>query len=281
MKQLAPPNLDAKNIFNTIKDRSKSEKKGILQLWQSYVYERYDEYELNTYNLEDISNSNIIEDIDKKAFTSCYTRNSKGYLEGEVVVKIIALQTVQHQQKCPYCGLDKPRTIDHYLPKSEFPEFSIYPPNLIPCCGYCNNKKSDKWITNGKRTYINLYFDDIPKDKQFLFANLDFNDRNIIPTIYFTIENKDEIEEEIYELIERHYLNLNLLTEFSHSVEEFFSCILDEIKHNRELSMSDHKENLIRRYDTNVRKYGLNYWISSFLKTLIESDEFFERCENL
>ena len=41
-------------------------------------------------------------------------------------------------RRCPYCGINTADTLDHYLPKELFPEFSVNAANLIPCCGRCN-----------------------------------------------------------------------------------------------------------------------------------------------
>lgn len=41
--------------------------------------------------------------------------------------------------KCPFCGgIGRPRNLDHYLPKAQFPAFSFLPINLIPSCRDCN-----------------------------------------------------------------------------------------------------------------------------------------------
>jgi 5-methylcytosine-specific restriction endonuclease McrA len=42
---------------------------------------------------------------------------------------------------CPYCGFGELKDLDHYLPRSIFGELAIYPNNLIPSCGPCNNAK--------------------------------------------------------------------------------------------------------------------------------------------
>jgi len=42
---------------------------------------------------------------------------------------------------CPYCGFGEPRDLDHYLPRSTYGELAIYPNNLVPSCGPCNNAK--------------------------------------------------------------------------------------------------------------------------------------------
>lgn len=275
MKKLIPPTLDAESIYQFIKDNSHSEeKKKKLEHFQSYVFERYLTYDTLKNNLEGITSSTIIDTEDKDALHSCYTRNSKGFLEGAVVTKIIKAQSAQHKQNCPYCGLDKPRTIDHYLPKGKFPEFSVFPPNLIPCCGYCNQKKSSTWLTNGKRHFLNLYFDEIPSDIPFLFAEMEYREGELVPSCTFTIENKHNIDHELFELIVQHYTRLQLLNEFSESVEERLSSIQDEIVHNPE-TIEDIKDALVRKYHTNVRKFGLNHWESSFLKSLINTPEFF------
>lgn len=43
---------------------------------------------------------------------------------------------------CPVCGRDALGTLDHYLPKSTYSEFSFYSKNLVPCCDRCNNKRN-------------------------------------------------------------------------------------------------------------------------------------------
>lgn len=43
---------------------------------------------------------------------------------------------------CPMCGSLKTGTVDHYLPKSKFPEYSFYSKNLVPACD-CNTKRGE------------------------------------------------------------------------------------------------------------------------------------------
>lgn len=71
--------------------------------------------------------------------------------------------------KCPYCGLGQVATLDHYLPKSEFPIFSILPNNLIGCCRDCNTIKR-----NIVSNTIHPYYDDFTKT-QWLFAKVNWS----------------------------------------------------------------------------------------------------------
>lgn len=42
---------------------------------------------------------------------------------------------------CPYCGRKGLGTIDHYLPQSHFPVFSVYSKNMVPACQACQTIK--------------------------------------------------------------------------------------------------------------------------------------------
>lgn len=48
------------------------------------------------------------------------------------------LLAAAYLSRCPYCNHNRPRTLDHFLPKSEYPSLSIEPWNLVPACGDCN-----------------------------------------------------------------------------------------------------------------------------------------------
>lgn len=47
---------------------------------------------------------------------------------------------------CPMCGSSTVGTVEHYLPKTPFPEFSVFSWNLIPSCNSCNQKRGSKHV---------------------------------------------------------------------------------------------------------------------------------------
>lgn len=67
--------------------------------------------------------------------------------------------------KCPICGLSDCREMDHFAPRSVFPEYSCHLPNLIPLCHNCNNDKGDAWLDRTRnQIFFNAFFDtDIPE----------------------------------------------------------------------------------------------------------------------
>jgi len=74
--------------------------------------------------------------------------------------------------KCPFCGFGHVKTLDHYLPKSTYPQFSVFPSNLIPACNDCNfSKRAGLPKTKGEQS-IHPYFDSSLISEQWLFARL-------------------------------------------------------------------------------------------------------------
>ncbi len=68
---------------------------------------------------------------------------------------------ISAKDKCPYCGgIGRPETVDHYLPKSKFPQFSVLPINLLPCCRDCNSGSKKAAVATTKNTQsIHPYMD--------------------------------------------------------------------------------------------------------------------------
>lgn len=64
---------------------------------------------------------------------------------------------------CPFCGNPKkPDTLDHFIPKDSWPEFSIFPNNLVPQCRGCAPIKGENYFchTSTMVKFIHpLYFD--------------------------------------------------------------------------------------------------------------------------
>lgn len=61
---------------------------------------------------------------------------------------------------CPMCGGSGVTTLDHFLPKEVYPEFSCFPYNLVPSCSHCNHKRGTKSaFTAVGLGFIHPYFD--------------------------------------------------------------------------------------------------------------------------
>lgn len=100
--------------------------------------------------------------IHKEALHHCYDSSTAPL--ANLKSEIIKNQKPFYQSKCAYCGIDGIDGMDHYIPKDKFPEYSVHPLNLIPACSFCNEKKSDKFLSGTQikeRIFFNPYFDNI------------------------------------------------------------------------------------------------------------------------
>lgn len=64
--------------------------------------------------------------------------------------------------RCPSCGGSRPVTLDHHLAQTPFPEFAIFPLNLVAMCGPCNQHKSASTGKTIATAFIHPYLDQIP-----------------------------------------------------------------------------------------------------------------------
>ncbi|WP_425569038.1 HNH endonuclease, partial [Pseudonocardia xishanensis] len=74
--------------------------------------------------------------------------------------------------RCPLCANGTVATLDHYLPRASFPEFSILATNLVPCCERCNRIKGEKLKRADGARFLHAYFDRLP-DAELLVAEVD------------------------------------------------------------------------------------------------------------
>lgn len=74
------------------------------------------------------------------------------------------------------------RSIDHYLPRSEFPEFSISFQNLLMSCDFCNSTyKLAQWGNGSNQHVINPFVNILP-NQVFLVATCVYRNKSIIPS---------------------------------------------------------------------------------------------------
>jgi hypothetical protein len=84
-----------------------------------------------------------------------------------------ALRALAPGKKCPLCGVGGANTLDHYLPKSKFPLFSVLPLNLVPACRDCNTGKQADVPSTADEQSIHPYYDHQRFfDEQWLFAEV-------------------------------------------------------------------------------------------------------------
>lgn len=128
-----------------------------------------------------------------------------------------------HGERCPYCGIlrQSPSALDHFLPRSIFPEYSILSNNLIYICETCNNRAHKGSLINdadGKRIFLNPYTDKEIATNSFISCSIRTD--NLIVLSTFTI-NKTilDVNESLYHIACNHMQKLKLNDRYSSLVE--------------------------------------------------------------
>lgn len=174
MRKLSKPNDDPGEVFQTCISRvSKRGLKARLTSVEPNVIAAASAFEaavsatmLHTMEPQD----GVPGVVTKKELSDVYTlRMAKQDAPGRAIYdKLLAAPAYG---RCPLCGQGKISTLDHHLPKDQFPLLAVVPVNLVPACGDCNKVKTNAIPnTEGEQT-LHPYFDDVEEDT-WLYAEV-------------------------------------------------------------------------------------------------------------
>jgi len=274
MKIIPPPSIDSLEVFTNIASRKIDATKKRLMDNYKYVESRYAEYSTHKKELALISPKSLGVDIDE-ALLNCYLSETNELQKMKAEIKSNHYSSVG--MKCQFCGVDNISTFDHYLPKESFPDFSVHPLNLIPCCSTCNNKKRSVFLTDvGERAIINLYFESLPTER-YLFSKIKYENKT--PVASFFLGKPPSYSERQFRLVVEHYSRLNLLDRYRENSPEVFSetqasIIIQGYATSNEL-VKDWLRKEAEKYST---LYSANNWKVPLFVAMAECDEYVSSC---
>lgn len=156
------------------------------------------------------------------------------------VAKLIKLRLSQKQglNYCPYCGLQKNVTSDHYLPQAHFPQYAVFSRNLVPSCSDCQSAAAKHdWFPGftsrggqPKRRpagrLLHPYFDRFLRRR---VLRIDFQPAEIISGHNFAAIVKDPAQRR---LIEFHVHKMNISENADTTIRTFWTALLKDIRRN-------------------------------------------------
>lgn len=157
--------------------------------------------------------------LEKADALKLYNYNSKPFTHLKNL--IISRPNNYEINTCQYCTINSINTLDHIMPKDDYPEFAVHPKNLIPACSQCNSYKTNKWLNGGIFEFLNPYFHYLPL-QQFLFANINYTNNTFEVSFYLSNPN-NTIDAALFSIIQNHYRNLHLLERFKSKANEIIS----------------------------------------------------------
>ncbi|WP_339098625.1 HNH endonuclease [Pectobacterium brasiliense] len=249
------------------KPRIKEELESISDT-QSACFESYDG-KFNANSLSTIESNSYV-DNDKDNLKSLYQFRSKKIQELKNLLTRHPLHRDNILNTCQNCTINEADTMDHILSQSNFPEFSVHPNNLFPCCSVCNRKKSDRYTDeNDSKLFLNLYLDDLPIS-QYLHVEFDYN---WLPR--FFLEQPEDVPDSIFHLIESHYQQLDLLNRFRDSSNEIISDLKYTIRIFRGDRIQEKIDELCQELEPVL---GYNHRKIVLIRALGKSEAFVREC---
>ena len=207
MYQLPEPAIDDSTHYDEVVCAKREPRRRRLQNIRSDILTAYSTYRNRAPELGTLPKLQLTQnqtDALIHAFES--TTNAMDNLRMELTTPLLG-------SRCGLCGLSEISELDHYLPKEQYPEFSILSRNLVPVCATCNRKKSNKILIDGTniRRFLHLYFDVIPVER-FLHARLVLDHERVI--VRFELKRPRGVGMPMYRLLESHINDLDLINRY-------------------------------------------------------------------
>jgi hypothetical protein len=264
MKKLSEPkSLKAITVLDdTIKRKRKEDYAKRLRTYKNYIINRYYIYEQAKNTLENVGASEISSEEDKNAIHSSFNTVFKKKMKSDELKKVYE----ECEGVCPYCGDGRIEEVDHYVPKEDYPEFTLYPNNLIPLCNKCNKKKGSKFIdSRNERQFINFYYDNIDSI-EFLSVDISFNSMDIKKStkVKYIADFSKIADEYLRKIVQHHYDYLELLCRYNeaaiYEISELIAVLQGQpTKNSNDIRIIANGWILGKR-NNQIKKAGRNDW---------------------
>jgi len=170
---------------------------------------------------------------------------------------------------CPSCGGHTvPGTLDHYLPKTVFPEFAVLIANLTPMCNACQEAKGAEYLTEGnQKKFIHGYYDEINFPIYKVKIEGDYKKPQ------FEFEFEDGIPPEFEGLVKEHVLGVNVRSRFLSYCETKHVHLLKTARTLRVGGKEDQLEFTISMFLVAAECNSLNCWEAIFYRAVLRSTD--------
>lgn len=133
---------------------------------------------------------------------------------------------------CPFCGgIGTPRNLDHFLPKAHFPQYSIFPQNLVPSCRDCNmDGKAQSFATEPSSQIIQPYVDhDRFFQDQWVYASCLIGTSNSPEAVSYFVNAPATWDEVDRKRAQRHFDDFDLGKRYAVEASAQLKIIVDQI----------------------------------------------------
>lgn len=170
--------------------------------------------------------------------------------------------------RCPLCGQHVVSTLDHYLPKTQFPALAVAPWNLIPACHDCNKAKSDVRPLTASEETIHPYYDDI-EGEPWLVAEVV---EGTPAALRFLVSPPAGWSEILTSRVQRQFKMLNLASRYAAKAAQELTELSDLMNTNYADGGADDVRSLLQSTANSCRLVNVNGWRTASYQALADSD---------
>lgn len=265
------PLLDADDVqvFDDITNAKRGQRKVRLNAARPVVFDAYERYDDAAPEVGHLVHAALTEQ-QKEALNHAFNVETAPMTElrGSILKRVSVA-------RCPFCGISESSTLDHYLPKEQYPEYSVFPSNLVPCCSPCNTCKRDKILDDNTdvRLFVHPHFDQIPA-ALFLAVDLDLRTDAII--LAFRVIRPAGMALATFQRLQSHFRLLNLADRYQRMALEHLGGQYRALK--RTYGLGEDAERVSNELSLDAEdfeaRYGENYWLAILYRALAEHDDF-------
>jgi hypothetical protein len=192
------------------------------------------------------------------------------------VQKDIGTELLRRSKKCCLCGHAPSGQLDHHLPKTIFPEFSVLTFNLVPACAGCNYKKLECYRRpDGGPAFLHAYRDLLPTTEAFLVADVYVGETIAAD---FRVVQTPSISIAKFATLQHHFDILGLANLYGESATELLGEKLTPLYEYFDEGGAVLVQEHLRRDARGVaRRHGLNHWKRAVLDALANDSDFCDR----
>ncbi|WP_439678239.1 HNH endonuclease [Embleya sp. MST-111070] len=277
MLSVPPPALDARTVYRTCLSKARPAAKALLSSYEEAVVSAAADYETaaRAARLHTLSGlrhepggttpdpSGINDELVGTYTSRMAGKNGPGR---DVYNKLLKAAP---GGRCPLCHHGLADTLDHQLPKSDFPLLAVTPANLVPVCQRCNHNKLDQIPRTAEEQALHPYFDDAVNDHIWLFARITGPPT---PAVTFDVAPPPDMPDPWATRVSNHFDRLDLATLYAAQAGPELRVrsrswtgltaqdILGELRHQESLWGAEH----------------LNCWQAALYRALAENPWYIE-----
>lgn len=263
--------LDFESYFTKIINAKHSVTRLLLRTARPRVVERCQEYMAALTSLDPL----LPIDWPKPtqiALEACYGKTIPLSELKEAILGALRAQSEINLVRCACCMLNEPQTWDHYLPKSKYPEYSVFHKNLVYICFGCNHRKSDD-SDDDELIYCHPYYT-VHRTEVLLHCNAGVRNGSLVLRYYCANENQPVAAD----IAQRHLELLDLDRRFQLEAGSLVASLIGELRLTFPHGVS---EELLRtilrgRYNFSRENLGSNAWDSRLWHGLSSCPQFLE-----